>query len=295
MKAIPLPNMEAITVARALISNWIARFGVPSRITTDRGKQFECHLFKALSNFLGAEHRPTTSYHPKGNGILERTHRQLKAAITCHDSSNWIDALPLVLLGMRSAFKEDIQATAAELVYGQPLRLPGEFFEERQDILPSEFVADLRQQMQQIVATPTANHSSNKIFIPTNLRTCTHVFVRRDFIKKALQPAYDGPYKVLSRSYNTFVIEKRGKKDTVNISRIKPAFQAEENPEAQTSQPTTITIAKDTATNAAKTSPGANVQRSNIPVRHQVSFAPQTQPLRVNIASQKNTKKRRRV
>lgn len=118
MEAMPLIYIEAITVARAFMLNWISRFGVPTRLTTDRGKQFEGHLFKTLSNFLGAEHHPTTSYHPQSNWILERTHRHLKPAITCHDSSNWIDALPLVLLGMQSAFKENIQATAAELVYG---------------------------------------------------------------------------------------------------------------------------------------------------------------------------------
>jgi hypothetical protein len=37
--------------------------------------------------------------------------------------------LPWVLLGIRTAFKEDLQSLAAELVYGEPLRLPGEFFE----------------------------------------------------------------------------------------------------------------------------------------------------------------------
>lgn len=39
-----------------------------------------------------------------------------------------MDALPLVLLGIRTALKEDIASTAAEMVYGTTLRLPGEFF-----------------------------------------------------------------------------------------------------------------------------------------------------------------------
>ena len=48
-KAIPLPNMTADSVARAFATHWIARFGVPSNITTDRGRQFESDLFKKLS------------------------------------------------------------------------------------------------------------------------------------------------------------------------------------------------------------------------------------------------------
>ncbi|TNN12841.1 hypothetical protein EWB00_003366, partial [Schistosoma japonicum] len=39
----------------------------------------------------------------------------------------WIDALPLVLLGIRSTVKEDVRCSVAELVYGTTLRLPGEF------------------------------------------------------------------------------------------------------------------------------------------------------------------------
>jgi len=34
-EAIPLPNMNAQTVAAAFIDNWVARFGTPALITTD--------------------------------------------------------------------------------------------------------------------------------------------------------------------------------------------------------------------------------------------------------------------
>ncbi len=38
------------------------------------------------------------------------------------------DALPLVLLGMRAAVKNDLHSSVAEMVFGEPLHLPGEFF-----------------------------------------------------------------------------------------------------------------------------------------------------------------------
>lgn len=127
-EAYPLQDMTAETCATALISGWISRFGCPEHITTDRGRQFESHTFKALAAMISATHHTTTSYHPAANGLVERLHRQLKAAITCHASSNWVEVLPWVLLGIRSAWKEDIQSSAAEVVYGEPLRLPGQFF-----------------------------------------------------------------------------------------------------------------------------------------------------------------------
>jgi hypothetical protein len=57
---------------------------------------------------------------------VERFHRTLKAAIMCHADQQWTEALPLVLLGICTSFKADLQASVAELVYGEPLRIPGE-------------------------------------------------------------------------------------------------------------------------------------------------------------------------
>ena len=61
--------------------------------------------------------------------MVERFHRQLKAALkTQPNPSSWMNALPLVLLGIQTALKENISTTEAEMVYGTTLRLPGEFF-----------------------------------------------------------------------------------------------------------------------------------------------------------------------
>ncbi|KAA5583213.1 transposase family protein, partial [Pseudomonas aeruginosa] len=110
-------GITAEEVASTFVAGWIARFGVPAVITTDQGRQFESDLFRRLTNLCGTKRIRTTSYHPCANGLVERMHRQLKASLMCYDDS-WLNALPLVLLGMRSAFKEDLQATVAELLYG---------------------------------------------------------------------------------------------------------------------------------------------------------------------------------
>uniref|UniRef100_A0A1X7UEF2 Integrase catalytic domain-containing protein n=1 Tax=Amphimedon queenslandica TaxID=400682 RepID=A0A1X7UEF2_AMPQE len=44
----PLPDISAPSVAQALVSGWISRFGVPSIITTDTGGQFESSLWTQL-------------------------------------------------------------------------------------------------------------------------------------------------------------------------------------------------------------------------------------------------------
>ncbi|GFQ89694.1 integrase catalytic domain-containing protein [Trichonephila clavata] len=121
-----------MTVAGAFFKTWIARFGTPSRITTDQGHQFESRLFKALAHLLGIKRIRSSPYHPQSNGMIEEWHRPLKAALMAYNTEHWSDALPTVLLGFRTAYKEDLQSSSAELVYGTTIRLPGKILILRQ-------------------------------------------------------------------------------------------------------------------------------------------------------------------
>ncbi|KRY08755.1 Short transient receptor potential channel 5 [Trichinella patagoniensis] len=113
-EAWPIHDITATTVARTFLTNWIARFGVPSRVTTDRGRQFSSHTWTTLNKMLGCQHISVSSYHPQANGIVERFHRQLKASLIAHMHSagvNWTTALPLELLGIRTAPRQGILYT----------------------------------------------------------------------------------------------------------------------------------------------------------------------------------------
>ena len=68
-EAIPIQNIETQTVARAFIKNWVARFGVPLSMTSDRGAQFTSDLWSAMCNLLGTELHPTMAYHPQWNVV----------------------------------------------------------------------------------------------------------------------------------------------------------------------------------------------------------------------------------
>src|SRR5699024_10808718 len=92
-------------------------------------------LFNNLTRILGTHHIRTSSYNPRTNGMIERFHRQLNASLKCVATDHtWSEALPIVLLGIRSTFKEDLNSTAAEMLYGQQLRLPADIVEQPQDI-----------------------------------------------------------------------------------------------------------------------------------------------------------------
>ena len=74
MEVIPLASTTATATADALVAGWIARFGVPAVITTDRGVQFTSAVWQVLCKRLGISHCPTTAYHPQANGLVERFH-----------------------------------------------------------------------------------------------------------------------------------------------------------------------------------------------------------------------------
>ena len=103
-EVIPLPNAHASTCATAHLHHWIARFGVPEDITSDRGRQFTSSLWTQLNALLGIHATTTTAYHPQANRMVEQLHRQLKASQKARTTiSKWVDELPLVLLGIRSS------------------------------------------------------------------------------------------------------------------------------------------------------------------------------------------------
>lgn len=232
-EAYPMEDQTAETVSRTFLDGWVSRFGAPEVVTTDRGTNFEGHVFNSMLKYLGTSHARTTAYNPKCNGIIERFHRSLKSALMAHQPELWINALPLVLLGFRCSVKEDLGLAPVHLVYGSPLRLPGEFFQPSiASPQRSIFVKNLMEQMQQIRPVATSWHVTPRTFVFKNLQKCSHVFLRRDGVSRALQAPYDGPFHVIERTNKTLTLEVRGKKVKVSIDRVKPAYIEDDRQES---------------------------------------------------------------
>ena len=94
----------------------------PQTITNDQGRHFESQLLNSLAIMCGINLSYTTAFQPAANGLVERMHRSIKAAILCRLQERWTKAFPL---GIRKAFK-DLQASVLELFFEEPLRIPGE-------------------------------------------------------------------------------------------------------------------------------------------------------------------------
>ena len=125
-EAYPLPDMEALSIAKVLVSEFICRFGVPDSIHTDQGKNFESKLIQEICHLLGVTKTRTTPYHPQSDGLVERFNRTLLEMLstTVADEHDWDLSLPTLLLAYRTSVQETTGTTPFQLMFGRNPRLP---------------------------------------------------------------------------------------------------------------------------------------------------------------------------
>ena len=231
-EAIPMTGATAQDCAAALLQGWVSRFGVPDDITSDRGSAFTSQLWTALGQLMGTTAHHTTAYNPAANGMAERTHRTLKAALMARCTGpDWCAQLPWVLLGMRTTPKEGLGVSSAEMVFGETIAVPGEFFPPSQDTADADVnLANLRRTVGKYrPVIQTYQHKQHRR-VPKSLSTCTHVFVRNDAHRPPLTQPYRGPYAVEERAEKAYCLNINGRSDWVSIDRLKPAYLEDDEP-----------------------------------------------------------------
>jgi transposase InsO family protein len=219
-EAIPLRSTTADSCAAALVQGWVARFGVPQQITSDRGVQFTSSVWSSFVSRLGIKSKLTTPYHPQANGAVEHFHCRLKDSLRARlAGSDWPAHLPWVMLGLRAAPREDSGISAAELVYGCPLSLPGQFLTGSEPS-PVSFLHQLNSSLPCVADNSHIPSSSQAA--PQSLREAAFVYVRSPPVSPALAPAYRGPYRVLVPGDKYFVLEVGGQLRPFSASNLKP-------------------------------------------------------------------------
>lgn len=217
LEATPLVNTTAPDVAHAFIQTWVARFGVPLYVVTDRGPQFESEFFYHVSQSVGFHRLRTTAYHPQANGKVERQHRIIKTILKAYNN-NWIKDLPLALLALHSAPDEN-GISPFTLLTGEHLMIPRIL--TNKDIQPSEIKTTIDDLLHSTL--PKKSHATQNSYIPKDLKSATHVWLRVDRVRRPLEAPYTGPFKVISQCPKYFTIElANGSPQTVSIDRLKP-------------------------------------------------------------------------
>ncbi|GFW01926.1 uncharacterized protein TNCV_3028963 [Trichonephila clavipes] len=101
---------------------------------------------------------------------------------------------------------------------------------------PQNFVAKLQQHMAELKPLKSPSNRKQNIFVHKDLKSCSHVFLRIDRVKKALEPPYEGPYTVHKKYDKYFTILIKDKTINISVDRLKPAYLlAVDNQNEQTS------------------------------------------------------------
>ena len=249
-----MEEASTMSCANALLNSWVSRFGLPEQMTSDRGSVFTSDIWSSLAKLLGVNLHYATAYHPQANdgtvitgkfcvgvplniqsiyyiyiypqanGMVERWHITLKASLTARCSgSDWHTQLPWVLLGLRTMPKEGLNHSAAEIVYSQPLVVPGEFF-------PYDSTADqtqidiLRRTVRELAPCRPSKLNNTTSYVPADLSSCEYVFIRKDAHKPPLSKPYRGPFRVLARTDKSYRVQLDNREDWISIDRLKPAY-----------------------------------------------------------------------
>lgn len=88
VRAVPLKNVTAASVAKAFAKNWILTFGLPQWLLSYNGKQFTARFFQPVCKILGVASFFTNTFHPQCNGQTERSNRTLLQALRHYDADH---------------------------------------------------------------------------------------------------------------------------------------------------------------------------------------------------------------
>ena len=240
-----LPDQTAERVATAAINDTFSRLGLPLRIHSDQGRQFEGQLFQELCDKLEIAKTRTTPYRPCSNGQVECYNRVILQTIRCYlqgKEKSWDRYLPLITMALRATEHSATGFTPNMMMLGREVNLPLELVAgattmNSETPSPSAYVSDLVDRMSDVhnLARDHIRQAQSRQKKTYDAKLCQSPFARGDLVYKLettatkpghsrkLKPVYTGPLLVTKVfSPVTFQIEGRKKIEVLHHDRLRP-------------------------------------------------------------------------
>jgi transposase InsO family protein len=125
--AIPTRNQTAKTTAKHLYEGFILHYGIPLRLHSDQGRNFESRVIRELCVLLGIEKSRTTPYHPSGNGQCERFNKSLLNMLGTMENEkkgHWKDYVSQLVHAYNCSKHDSTNYSPYYLLFGRESRLP---------------------------------------------------------------------------------------------------------------------------------------------------------------------------
>ena len=249
VEAVPLANQRANTVAKAFVDEVVTRHGVPRKILTDQGRNFEAELMRQMLHLLGVEKLRTSPYHPQTDGQVERLNRTLKGILTAYvnkDHTDWDVHLPFALFAYRNSVHSSSGVSPFRAVYGReantPLVLMGTQTEAKEQFI-SNYCDELEKSMKDVQRVVKENISEaqrkqkkgydnrNNLDKSAPFKVGDRVWLNDTAVPKGLSRKFhlqwSGPYTVLNRlggtNYHIRPESGNRKSKVVHCNRLKSA------------------------------------------------------------------------
>lgn len=124
--AVPTPNQKAKTVAKCLWDNFLVHYGIPEKLHSDQGPDFESRTIKELCAMAEISKIRTTPYHPRGNPVerFNRTLLDMLGTLNDQDKTHWRDFVKPLAHAYNCTRSDVTGYSPYELMFGRQPRLP---------------------------------------------------------------------------------------------------------------------------------------------------------------------------
>jgi transposase InsO family protein len=114
-------------LAELYMSRIVCLHGVPKKIVSDRGSQFNSIFWKSLHESMDTKLNFSSAYHPQTDGQVERINQvledMLRACALKHGGS-WDKSLPYTELSYNNSYRANLKMSPFEALYGRMCRTP---------------------------------------------------------------------------------------------------------------------------------------------------------------------------
>ena len=113
-------------ICRFIEKEIICRYEISKRIISDNATNLNNKMMEQICKQFKIKHHNFTPYHPKMNGTVEATNKNIKKIVAKMTDTykNWHEKLPFALHAYRTAVRTSTGATSFSLVYGMEVVLP---------------------------------------------------------------------------------------------------------------------------------------------------------------------------